>query len=301
MQPDPLLLQFTSRDPTSMHPPTADFVRIRRGAHYPAAAWRTLDAGARHALLVHASARYWSGSPGVISHESAAAIWGLPIIGPWPERVQLSTTDSSRRSQGCLQFHRIKRTAPRATDKDGLCLTNPAQTVVDLARSRPFRSGLATADAALRTELATRPELVELVAELSPSCPGRAVAALVAELADPLAESVLESLSRAVMYEQGFPRPQLQVPLEDSDGRFGQGDFGWPGLIGECDGEVKYGMDLSEGDPSAAVVREKWREDRIRRFSAVARWGWNDAFRVYGMVRKLSEKGLTLGHQTEWF
>lgn len=58
------------------------------------------------------------------------------------------------------------------------------------------------------------------------------IARLVAALADGRSESVLESLSRAVMFEQGFPKPELQVRLVDSDGEFGRGDFGWPGLIG---------------------------------------------------------------------
>ncbi|WP_431843446.1 type IV toxin-antitoxin system AbiEi family antitoxin domain-containing protein [Calidifontibacter indicus] len=299
MLEDPLLLRSTSRGATSRDAP-ANSVRVRRGFHYPAPAWNELDARGRHALLVHATARCWTTEPGAISHESAAALWGLPIIGAWPDRVHISTTSGSRSSQGALQVHRISDEC--ATQRiGGLLVTTSAQTVVDLARSRDLRSGLATADAALHRGVLRSAELAELTAGLAPGCRGGAIARLVAALADGRSESVLESLSRAVMFEQGFPRPELQVRLVDSDGEFGRADFGWPGLIGECDGALKYGMALSDGDPSAAVVREKRREDRIRLFSEVVRWGWMDAFRVDPLVRRLVAKGLRPGDQSSWF
>lgn len=277
----------------------ARWTKVRRGAYYPAAEWEQLDAGARHRVLVHASARFWAESVGVISHVSAAAIWGLPIIGSWPTRVHTTMEIKPRSSQGGLQVHETFD-PPCGVEHDGLLVTDPVRTVIDLARFTPLRSALATADHALNKGLVLREQLETSARALPSGARGRNRARLVVDLADGLSESVLESLSRAVMYLNGFPRPTLQVPLEDDDGTFGRGDFGWPGLIGECDGKMKYGADLSDGDPAAAVFAEKQREDRIRRFSELARWGWSDAYEEYGLCVRLREKGLRTDAHLSW-
>lgn len=66
-----------------------------------------------------------------------------------------------------------------------------------------------------------------------------------------------------------IPAPVLQLDVYDGGGRFiGRSDFGWKeaGLLGEFDGRVKYGKLLRPGeDPTDVVIREKQREDRLRR------------------------------------
>ncbi len=56
--------------------------------------------------------------------------------------------------------------------------------------------------------------------------------------------------------------------------------MGWPelGVIGECDGLLKY-------SGSDALIQEKIREDRIRALGfIVVRWTWNDIIRHPGDV-----------------
>ena len=63
--------------------------RVRRGMWLPAACWARLTPEQRHAALVHAtSVLYDPGGDLVFAVESAAALWGLPRIEAWPDRVR---------------------------------------------------------------------------------------------------------------------------------------------------------------------------------------------------------------------
>lgn len=274
------------------------WVRVCRGAYYPRQLWDELDARARHALLVHAAVPQWREPAGVLSHWSAAALWGLPVIGRWPTRVHVTMRDKPRSSQSGIQVHETFD-PPEPVALGRFLVTSVARTVIDLARIRPLTQSLATADAALNLKLTNREALERIARTLPPGFRGRQMAGLVVDLADGLAESPLESLSRAVMFEEGFPRPQLQVPLVDDSGMFGRGDFGWGGLIGECDGRMKYGSDFA-ADPVQAIWSEKQREDRVRLMSDMVRWGWNDAYHRDGLCRKLQAKGLRTMSQLSW-
>lgn len=290
MNPDALLRTGTNGPRAEQLDPTV-WTRVRHGVFYPAGQWKSLHDDAKHSLLVHASVPKWS-TDHVISHWSAAALHGLPIIGGWPERVHVSVLGRSRTTQHGLQVHRLSDDLPPSQTRDGIRLTTPVQTVLDLARCTALRSALAAADHALHTEMIGLDDLRQAADAIPAGARGRRMARLVAELADGRAESPLESMSRAVMFEHRLPRPDLQVRLEDGGGIFGRGDFGWPGLVGECDGDMKYGAELSPDDPSARVRAEKRREDRIRRFSDMARWGWLDAFHQSGMLRILAQKNI---------
>lgn len=273
--------------------PGGEFTKVRRGAYYPTQAWQMLDDDARHALLVHASVPVWHDHL-VVSHRSAAALWGLPVIGGWPRGVEVTVPDRTRTSQGGLVVHRTA-TMPDWVERDGVRLTSPLRTVIDLARLLPIPYSLAAADHAVRHGLTTSSALLHSARALAPGARGRTKARTVAQLADPRAESPLESLSRGVMFMSLLPRPDLQVRVYDADGEFlGRTDFGWPGLLGECDGAMKYGADCSDGDPSRAVWREKRREDRLREVCDMTRWDWDDAFRNNGarLLHKLHAKGI---------
>jgi hypothetical protein len=143
---------------------------------------------------VHASVRLWPVPAGPVSHWSAAALWGLPIVGPWPRRVHVTVDGPHRRSQHCVQVH--KRAVLPATRRVGeVEVTEPTRTVIDLARSvQHLRTVLPAADQALRHHLTTSSELIEAADALRPGSRGRRMARLVARLADGRAESVLESL-----------------------------------------------------------------------------------------------------------
>lgn len=280
---------------------SAVLARIRRGAYYDAADWSTFSADTRYLALVHATAMYARASHQVYSHWSAAAVWHLPTVECWPSTVHATVCGGIVHSSGLVRRHSA-HVIPPSVMIDGVRVTTLPRTLVDLARDGSLQSAVAAADHALRHGMCTSAELATESALLEPGHPGvTGVRAMVA-LADPRAESPLESLSRVAMYELRVVRPELQVLLVDGDGEFGRSDFGWDGVVGECDGYAKYIRYLRPGEePGDAVWREKRREDRIRRTGArVARWGWSDALGRVGMLRALEEQGIRRLPRRRW-
>ena len=98
--------------------------------------------------------------------------------------------------------------------------------------------------------------------------------------ANPLSESVGESLSRAVMLElPDLPVPQQQVEIFDDHGKLiARVDFLLADkVVGEFDGMVKYNGTFGDKPAWQTVVDEKIREDRLRAQGyTVVRWTWQD-------------------------
>ncbi len=97
-------------------------------------------------------------------------------------------------------------------NQDDVEVTSPLLTVLDCARTLPFREGLAIADSALRRDLIDLDHLVEAAHRLRGA--GRKRALRVAEHADPRPANPFESALRAVVIEAGLTGfvPQLVIP-----------------------------------------------------------------------------------------
>lgn len=271
--------------------------RIRMGEYVETWRWAGLPRDERHRGLVLATTRRMRGATQVISHLSAAAVWEMPIIGSWPDRVHVTMDAHAAGSSALIRRHRVRR-MPEGVERGGLSVTMPARTLVDVARTCSLACALTAADWAVRTGLCTLAELDREVAAIERGGRGRSAARLLQLLVDPRSQSPGESLSRARMYELGFAQPALQVLLEDNRGEFGVADFGWPGVIGEFDGERKYRATGDAGDTASedVVIKEKKREDRVRRTHVqVARWCWSDALPAdaEGMAVALRAVGLS--------
>jgi len=273
---------------------TGSLVRVRRGAYVPAAMWAAADGAERYRLRVQAAARRMSAP--VFSHESAAAMWRLPLLGGWPSdlHVVLPAAQGAPSTRG-VRRHRVA-VFPDTAVVEGVAITEVGCTVVDLARSGSFARGLVLADDALRRHGVDRHDLARLVSAASR---GRGVRAArrVVEEADAAAESPGESLSRARMIELGLPRPVLQREVRDRHGLVGRVDFFWEelGVVGEFDGRLKYRASADDDREAAEerLWREKRREDRIRRTGLrVVRWTWGDALEPTRLARVLASAGI---------
>ena len=149
----------------------------------------------------------------------------------------------------------------------GAPVTTPARTLVDLARLNR-RDGIMAADAALREGLLTA-FAIDAELERAAGWPGVRQAREVLALADPLAESPLESITRLALHDDEFPLPRLQRWI----GR-DRVDFYWPTyrFVLEADGRAKYTDD--------EFWEEKRREQRLRAHPAqvqfVERVIWSD-------------------------
>jgi hypothetical protein len=243
----------------------------------------------RHALQVRAA---WPTltSDAVISHASAAALFGLPL---WRVRLDRVHVTRSRTHGGRvdprLHVHSARLVEGDVVLLDGIAVTGAGRTVTDLARRLPFEEAAAVADAALHRGLLTSAGFAAAVAQAERR-PGVAAARRVAAFADGRSESPGESRSRVGMFRLGLPGPELQMPIVTRLGVC-HADFGWPRFraVGEFDGLVKYGALLRPGqDPSDAVVAEKRREDAIRDEGwRVVRWTWSELDRFEDVARRI--------------
>jgi hypothetical protein len=140
--------------------------------------------------------------------------------------------------------------------------TPPAWTAVEVARELRRPRGLATLDAALRSETCSRGQLWRAAVEQA----GRRGIVAVRELiplADALAESPMESEARLAMIDGGLPIPKLQYEVIDGNRELRRVDFAWP----EQRVAVEYdGVDF-HSDPDAM------KRDRRRRL-ALEDVGW---------------------------
>lgn len=219
----------------------------------------------RHALDCTAAALL---NPGhVVTGRSAAVLHGLPgRVVPLRPELTVPRERSTRRagaSEAGLPGDHLESWW-------GVPVTSVPRTVVDLAR-RDRGDGLMGADAALRERLVHRDELTEVLATMSRWCGARQAREVLA-LADPLAESALESLTRLALHDAGFPTPQLQVEIAVPGLRHPyRVDMLWPEqrLILEADGRGKY--------TDTELWREKKREHRLRALGyRIERVLWSD-------------------------
>lgn len=279
-----------------------DWHHVRHGVWMPAAHWAELGPGQRHVALVHAADLVRRPDRGrVVAGWSAAAVWGMPRVEDWPDCVGiLSHSRRSSRSGGLCP---VVGGDTDAVTRQGLEVTPPARTVVDVARTGTLASAVAAADHALRSGLCTPADLSAEVAAVAPRVAGRRTAALARDLADPGSMSAGESLSRVQMFLLGLPRPRLQVPFTDDQGLIGYTDFGWSGVVGEFDGRIKYRVpEGADAETAAGVLwQEKQREDRLRRQARVARWVWRVALDRPALGRLLGSVGIRPERRSTWF
>lgn len=253
-----------------------DLVRLRRG-HYASTSEESPEL--EHLRLMRATVNEVAASS-VFSHTSAAVLHGLPVQADVLDVVTMIRTTPGH-GDGTTHL-RVRNTAllpEHITLVDGLRVTTLERTICDVARLAPYEWGVAAADAGLRAD-ADRAE-VHRILRLHPRLQGVPVARRVMAVANGLAESPAESLSRVQMMRWNIPEPVLQYEIFDENGVLvARADFGWPelGLVGEVDGKAKYGRLLRPDERAEdAVMREKRREQEIRRqgFWSI-RWGWKE-------------------------
>jgi hypothetical protein len=275
---------------------TGVLVPLRRGVYARAAvAAEVAGDPAREQALQVASVQVGAGRGDVGSHHSAAIIHGLDQLGRrQPEVVAVTRPPgSSQRSRSGVRLHIAALPGGHATVVCGVRVTSVARTVVDLARTSPFRSGVVVADSALRTKQTTKADL-EAVIEACVHWPGLRRASQVVKFSDGKSESVLESISRVAFREQGIPAPELQAWVGGDHAWIGRADFLWRryATIGEADGAVKY--------KSPALAIAQLRRDRELREAGfeVVHFTWDEIVRtprqVAAALRAAFRRGATV-------
>jgi len=250
-------------------------IRVRRGVFVAASAWPD-DAAGQH--VMRARAELVLCPDAVLSHRTAALVWGLPHPGlePWEAgapTVSEATYTAARSRSGPVVHHLAQLPPGHVTrDKAGYAVTTLARTAVDLAAGLDLPQALVLLDAAARQMCVSmvaslrradylNPELIratqDLLEEATPARRRTSLKPAIA-LTQPCRESAAESLSAGYFHLAGIPTPLFQHGIRTPYGTYFP-DFYWPEqrLIGECDGAMKY-------DDRDAIVIEKRREQGLR-------------------------------------
>ncbi len=251
----------------------SNYLRTEVKAHLRSGAWEPVRAGAyvdaldsdqftRRRLKVLALAAAVDAQTTithVFSHETAAVLHGLPVVGVTHRAHLVQQIRPGKLGAADLDRHFFPLLPEHTAVRHGLPVTSLERTVVDCAMSLGRRGGLIIADAALHIG-AERATCEQILAGL-PGRRGVVGARWVLEMADGGAESPGESLARFEVLLGGLPRPLTQIEVETHLGTF-WGDLGWPEerVILEYDGVAKY---EANGRAGTAVLAEKRRQEAM--------------------------------------
>ncbi len=143
----------------------------------------------------------------VVSHDSAAILYGLPVLH-LPRGPMLTIQAGFNGAVNGSRLFRATLGAAQTSSWYGCAVTTGARTVVNTAR-RHRDSGLITADAGLHDKVVSLAELRRAL-QVSSGWPGNAAARWVVDHADGRAESPLESFTRACLINAGLPTPDYR-------------------------------------------------------------------------------------------
>lgn len=228
------------------------------------------------------------GGGAALSHSAAAALWRILPAADGPVDVTVPTPGGRRRSG--LRVHRAPSIdAEEVARHDGIPVTVPARTILDLAASGVSGRALErAADEAERLRLCDEDELAATIARHG----GRAGTGVLKrllrehEVGSTLTRSELEELFLALCRDRGLPAPLVNVKLLGLTV-----DFLWPGgaLVVEVDGRARHD------------TRRGFQDDRDRDSLLAAqgyrtlRFTWWDVTRrpavVADRVRRVMENG----------
>lgn len=192
----------------------------------------------------------------------------------------------------------------------GLQVTTAERTLFDLTQTEPFEVALACADQHLRATARTgtvvdseamqgwRDRTLARIGGKQSSAWSTRARALVA-LADPRADSPLESISRLRFLQLGID-VELQYPVRSERGGIYLLDF-WllnAPYFGECDGKHKYTDPGLRGgrSPEEVVYQEKRRHDWVSGSTGRRglRWGAPDVMTVAAFAKRLRAFGVAI-------
>ncbi|HEY5977507.1 MAG TPA: DUF559 domain-containing protein [Solirubrobacterales bacterium] len=205
------------------------------------------------------------GTGTVVSHRSAAMLWGL--LSGYTGPIELSG-GSSRSRRPEIRGHEVRPAGDEVTCDGPIPVTGPSRTIFDLASVLSLRQLERAFNEAEVRRLVSRVSLPELVERY----PGRrGVAKLRVLLGDAsrigITRSNLEEEFLALVDRVGLPRPRLNAHLE-ARGRFFEVDAVWHSakLIVELDGKAAHLTRLafeSDRERDRILLAQGWRVLRI--------------------------------------
>lgn len=210
----------------------------------------------------------------VVGLRTAAWLYGADVLDRRDDRPDVVVPRGDQ-----VRLRGVNARAALLNDDDvvevcGVAATSPVRTVVDLARQPDPTEAVVGVDAMLRVTTCT----VEEATAYLDRCRrwrgvNRAGAAL--SLAEPLAQSPMETRQRMALVRAGFPRPAAQVAVRDETGRaFAYLDNGYEQWrVGvDYDGEIHAGSWRRDLDRQQRIFAERWWHRRYTAADAAAGW-----------------------------
>ena len=190
----------------------------------------------------------------VFSGLTAAWLHGLDVAACEPIEVTIPKSIGVSARSGIV----VRRAALSAGDvvkRRGMRVTSILRTLSDLCIQLSATEAVVVIDMALHAGLASLADLNALCVARA-HCVGVANLRRVAGLAEPAAESPMETRLRMVLVIGGLPRPQAQVPLHDSQGRFlGRPDLYYP--------DHRLGLEYDGAIHRSSLAEDNRRQNRL--------------------------------------
>ena len=207
------------------------------------------------------------GPDALLSHRSAAALWGLMRALPDVEIEVVVPRKTVRRRPGICAHRRIDLSHEHRRELAGIPLTDPISTLVDLASCVPKWQVERAINEADRLDL-VHPGTLRAAVGALPSRPGMACMRRLLGF-DALTDTGLERKFLALVRAAGLRRPETQARVSGY-----RVDFYWPhlGLVVEADGwryhrtsgEQATDRRRDQAHTKAGLTTLRFGEDQIR-------------------------------------
>ena len=275
-------------------------IRVARGLYAEAEAWRRLDNLERTCRILRSLA--WKNPSWVFCGPSAAALYGLEVPSNLLDGIHL-VTNTKKREYESQRLIRHYMGDFEAVEIDGVRVTPLERTVFDCIKDIDFVRGLPIADSALRVGKMRAEDLQKRLMAFGNADETKRALTTVG-WANEKAANGGESVARAIMIEQGFMVPELQVEIANViEGGVFYADFFWDipndiSIVGELDGFEKYVDPQMTGGRRAAHVMadERRRESRISACGIkVVRFSYSEVQRREKFTRLLTIYGVPRG------
>jgi hypothetical protein len=256
--------------------------------------WRSLDAAGQHAVTARAVLRQAKAEV-VLSHVSALIEYDAPTWGVDLSVVHVTREDgkAGRKERG-IQQHCGRLLPDDVVNRNGVRMTSATRLALDMTTISGTEVALGIMNHLLHEGLTSVEALEERYASMD-QWPHTLATDMVLRLADERIESLGESRTLHLCFQQQVPRPVPQYEIRDRWGRVvARVDFAWPehGVFLEFDGKVKYERFLREGESASdAVIREKRREEMICELTGwrCIRLSWADLYTPELTARRIRE------------
>jgi len=244
----------TSQDWLKSTMKSGELTRLRRGLYLPPQQDDGNDSSYQNYLRrIAAAAKQFPDD--ILSHESAAVLWGLSGF-PLPKTVKFSTSNKGTINPKGVRRHFAHLPSGQVQQIQGIQITSLERTLVDCVRVLHIRDAIALADIAASTGIQS--EACRVINSEMTNPRFRKKADAILTLMSPTSDSPPESYLRLLALHAGFPQPipQLRVQVKGNTYYLDIGDLNVKIAL-EYDGEVKY-------TGSSVYFQEKIRGDNLR-------------------------------------